>query len=55
MSSTEVKTYRKKKRKTDNYRNSFFAKTVLDWNKLCDSVVNAKTVDTFKTAVSKSD
>ena len=29
--------------------------TVLDWNKLCDSVIKAKTVDTFKTAISKSD
>ena len=41
--------------KTDNYRNSFFVKTVLDWNELYDSVVYAKTVDTFKTAISKSD
>ena len=35
--------------KTDNYRNSFFVKTVSDWNELCDSVVNAKTIDTVAT------
>ncbi len=37
--------------KTEQYRQSFFPKTVLDWNKLNDSVVCAETIGGFKTSV----
>ena len=41
--------------KCESFRNSYFVRTVLDWNKLNDSVVNSKSVDCFKTALVKSD
>ena len=38
-----------------SYRNSFIVKPVYDWNKLCDAAANAKTFDSFKTAISKNE
>jgi hypothetical protein len=34
--------------KTDIHKNSFFQKTVIDWNKLSDQQVSAPTVECFK-------
>ena len=40
---------------SDLFRNSFFSKTVIDWNHLEDSVVCAETVNSFRKAVSHWD
>jgi len=37
------------------YKNSFFPRTVIEWNNLSDQVVRAETVQSFKTALSKRD
>ena len=37
--------------KTDILKTSYFVKTPGDWNKLTDSLICAKTLDKFKTAV----
>jgi hypothetical protein len=37
--------------KTDTRKNSFFSKTIVDWNHLEDSVVCAKTVEGFNSAL----
>ncbi|KAH3820013.1 hypothetical protein DPMN_121757 [Dreissena polymorpha] len=37
--------------KTSQFNNSFFLKTIIQWNKLKDSVVCAKTVDSFRSTV----
>ena len=42
-------------RKTDFFRNSFFPKTIIDWNHLEDCVVRAETVNCFRKAVSPRD
>lgn len=34
--------------KSVQYKNSFFRKTVCDWNSLSDDIINAETVDIFK-------
>ena len=34
--------------RTDVYNNSFFVKTITDWNRLDDNIVNAKSLDQFK-------
>lgn len=34
--------------KTDNFKNSFFVRTALDWNKLRDSAVLSDSIETFK-------
>ena len=34
--------------KTDTYRNSFFIRTVSDWNSLTEEVVSAKLVEEFR-------
>lgn len=39
--------------KTIQLKNSFFVKTVSDWNKLSDSQINAETVGGFKNALNK--
>jgi hypothetical protein len=39
--------------KTEQYKQSFFPKTVLDWNKLGDNVVCAETVGGFRTALNQ--
>ena len=36
---------------SEQYRNSFFVKTISDWNQLSDIQINSKTVDSFKSAV----
>ena len=40
---------------TDQFKNSFFVKTLEDWNHLADSVVHADTVEGFKAALQKLD
>ena len=37
--------------KTQLYKNSFFPKTLIEWNNLEESVVRADTVDTFRSTV----
>lgn len=39
--------------RTEQYRNSFFARTTVDWNHLDNSIVHAETVEGFKTALRK--
>ena len=41
--------------KSDNYKNSFFPRTVLEWNNLSDSIVNKDSIDSFKSALISSD
>jgi hypothetical protein len=41
--------------KTENYKNSFFIRTVLDWNKLSDSQVCSSTVQQFKNSIKLCD
>ena len=38
----------------DIYKNSYFPKTIKDWNNLSDSAVHCKTVTAFKTALTSS-
>ena len=40
---------------TDNFENSYFPRTVLDWTKLSESTVNADSVVTFRTIIAKKD
>ena len=40
--------------KTENFRNSFFVRTVYDWNKLDDSVINTDSVNSFRKRLSTS-
>ena len=40
---------------TDNFKNSYCARTVLDWNKLSESAVNADSIVTFRTIIAKKD
>ena len=39
--------------KTEQYKNSFFVRTVADWNKLEDTVVTADSVTAFSSAVGR--
>jgi hypothetical protein len=41
--------------KTDIRKNSFFSKTIVDWNHLDDSVVCTKTVEGFSSALQQLD
>ena len=41
--------------KTENYRNSFFVKTVYDWNKLSEDIVTCDSLETFKTLLTTLD
>ena len=36
---------------TEQYKNSFFIKSVIHWNQLDEEIVHAKTVESFKTAI----
>ena len=38
--------------KTEQYKNSFFVRTVADWNKLEDTAVTADSVTAFSSALS---
>ena len=40
--------------KTKNFKNSFFVRTVYDWNKLDDSVINSDSVNSFRKSLSTS-
>ena len=40
---------------TENYRNSFFVKTVYDWNKLSEDIVTCDSLETFKTLLTTLD
>ena len=37
--------------KSEQYKNSFFVRTAIDWNNLDDNIVQSKTTEDFKTAV----
>jgi hypothetical protein len=39
--------------KTDQFRNSFFHKTAVEWNALDNSVVHAESAASFKTLLTK--
>ena len=39
--------------KTNEFKNSFFVKTVLNWNHLDEVTVSAPTVESFKSALTK--
>ena len=39
--------------KTEQYKNSFFVRTVADWNKLEDTVVTVDSVTAFSSAVGR--
>ena len=39
---------------TEEWKNSFFPRTTVDWNQLEDSVVHANSVESFKTLVAKT-
>ena len=41
--------------KTEQLKNSFFVKTVIEWNHLSTETVCAKTVESFKQALSSHD
>ena len=41
--------------RNEQYRESFFVQTVIDWNHLSDKLVNAKTLTSFKEALAKED
>ena len=41
--------------KTENFKHSYFVKTLIDWNRLSDSAVNADSITSFRTEISKSD
>ena len=40
--------------KTEQYKNSFFNRTAIDWNSLDDSIVKSKTLESFKTQINKN-
>ena len=40
--------------KTENFKNSFFVRTIYDWNKLDDSVINSDSVNSFRNRLSTS-
>lgn len=40
---------------TLNFKNSFFVRTVIDWNKLSEEQVNATSIDSFKNRISFCD
>jgi hypothetical protein len=37
--------------KPEQYKNSFFVRTAIDWNNLEDNIVQSKTTEDFKTAI----
>ena len=39
--------------KSEQYKNSFFVKTCIEWNSLDNSVVNIKSVNSFRTTIEK--
>ena len=39
--------------KTDQYRGSFFVKTVIEWNTLTDDIINLPTLNPFSSAVGR--
>ena len=45
--------YKVDQSKTDQYKNSFFVRTAIEWNHLENSVVHAETVEGFKAALYK--
>ena len=45
--------YKVDQSKTDQYKNSFFVRTAIEWNHLENSVVHAETVEGFKAALHK--
>ena len=53
LATKNSRTYRFIHSKSLQYRNSFFPRTVIDWNHLGDSVVNSKFLDLFKGAITR--
>ena len=41
--------------KTENFKHSYFVRTVIDWRRLSDSAVSADCITSFRTEISKSD
>ena len=53
-SANNSKCYKPIPAKTENFRNSFFVRTIYDWNKLDDSVINSGSVNSFRNRLSTS-
>ena len=41
--------------KTEHFKHSYFVRTVIDWNRLSDGAVNADSITSLRTEISKSD
>ena len=46
--------YRVPESHTDQYRHSYFPKTIVEWNHLDDTIVHQKSVDSFKSALANT-
>ena len=53
-STNNPKCYKPIPAKTENFKNSFFVRTIYDWNKLDDSVINSDSVNSFRNRLSTS-
>ena len=53
-STNNSKCYKPIPAKTENFKNSFFVRTIYDKNKLDDSVINSDSVNSFKNRLSTS-
>ena len=53
-STNNSKCYKPIPAKTENFKNSFFVRTIYDWNKLDDSVINSDSVNSFRNRLSTS-
>ena len=51
QSTNNSKCFKTAQCKTDIYKNSFFPRTIIDWNHLDDNIVRTETVDSFRKAV----
>ena len=47
QSTNNSKCFKNAQCKTEIYKNSFFPRTIIDWNHLDDNIVRAETVDSF--------
>ena len=53
-STNNSKCFKRIPAKTEKFKNSFFVRTVYDWNKLDDSVINTDSVNNFRKRLSTS-
>ena len=53
-STNNFKCYKPIPSKTENFKNSSFVRTIYDWNKLDDSVINSDSVNSFRNRLSTS-